>query len=225
MWCNPLHPRRASPFAASPPTERSIPGPAGSPVPGFSGDGGPPLQANSALPSSSRPAATGACISRTRVTTGSGEVDPAGAAINTIAGNGQATDSGDGGPATSAGVSGPWSVLVDAAGNLYIGNVDVVRKVSPSGVIGTYAGTGQYGFSGDGGPATAAHCLRGYPAWRWIPQTTCIWWTRATAASARCSPQPVPPLLVRHFRDFQSGGYRFHGHTQTFVLTNSGQAR
>jgi uncharacterized protein (TIGR03437 family) len=49
----------------------------------------------------------------------------------------------------------PWSVLADAAGNLYIGEQFFVRKVTPSGIIGPYAGNGQMDFSGDGGPATA----------------------------------------------------------------------
>jgi adhesin/invasin len=44
----------------------------------------------------------------------------------------------------------------DAAGNLYIGSLTLVRKVTPGGGIGPYAGNGQWSFSGDGGPATAA---------------------------------------------------------------------
>jgi len=78
--------------------------------------------------------------------------------ITTVAGNGTFGFSGDGGPATSAGLSFPLGVAVDAAGNLYIadsGN-DRVRKVSTSGTITTVAGIGGCGFSGDGGPATNA---------------------------------------------------------------------
>src|ERR1035441_5461088 len=55
-----------------------------------------------------------------------------------------------------AGVPYPWSVVVDAAGSLYIGGNPNVRKVSPGGIIGPYAGNGQWSFSGDGGPATSA---------------------------------------------------------------------
>jgi adhesin/invasin len=47
-------------------------------------------------------------------------------------------------------------VALDTAGNLYIGSIPTVRVVTPGGVIGPGAGSGLYGFSGDGGPATAA---------------------------------------------------------------------
>ncbi len=128
----------------------------GSTLVGYAGDGGSPLNAQfgstirmiAAGPDGSLYIADGA-NNRVR------KVDPAGTTITTVAGTGSSTYSGDGGAATSAGVPNPSSVLVDAAGNLYIGNSPSVRKVSPSGNIGPYAG-GHYGFSGDGGPATAA---------------------------------------------------------------------
>jgi uncharacterized protein (TIGR03437 family) len=77
--------------------------------------------------------------------------------IRTIAGNGTAGFSGDNGPATSAQLSGPFGVAVDAAGNLYIADTGNyrVRKVS-NGVITTVVGNGTTGFSGDNGPATSA---------------------------------------------------------------------
>jgi len=74
--------------------------------------------------------------------------------ITTIAGNGLAGSDGDGGPATSARVQ-PKSVAIDAAGNIYIGEPNRVRKVT-AGIINSVAGTGVDGHSGDGGPATAA---------------------------------------------------------------------
>jgi serine/threonine-protein kinase len=67
--------------------------------------------------------------------------------------------SGEGGPATEAGLSCPHSVSVDTAGNVYIADSanHVIRRVDPSGVIVTVAGSGgKAGDSGDGGPGTQA---------------------------------------------------------------------
>jgi len=85
------------------------------------------------------------------------KVSPSGT-LQVVAGNGVAGFSGDGGPATGASLNWPWGVAVDAAGNLYIADEHYsrIRKVSPAGTITTVAGTGYMGFSGDGGPATAA---------------------------------------------------------------------
>ncbi len=78
--------------------------------------------------------------------------------ITTVAGNGQNTATGDGGPATQASIGQPYGVAVDGAGNLYIAdNLNhVVRRVTPQGIITTVAGNRVKGFSGDGGPATRA---------------------------------------------------------------------
>jgi hypothetical protein len=50
--------------------------------------------------------------------------------ITTVAGNGNAGFSGDGGPATSASLQNPSTVALDAAGNLFIGDNDRIRQVS-----------------------------------------------------------------------------------------------
>ena len=65
---------------------------------------------------------------------------------------------GDNGPAGAAQLQAPVSVVYDQAGNLYIGDRDngAIRKVSPQGIITTFAGTGHRGYSGDGGVATRA---------------------------------------------------------------------
>jgi len=78
--------------------------------------------------------------------------------IATVAGDGSATDSGDGGIATRAGVGSPRSVAVDSAGNLYIAQMNNarVRLVTSGGTIYTIAGDGTPGYSGDGGPSTSA---------------------------------------------------------------------
>jgi len=75
--------------------------------------------------------------------------------IETIAGS---SLTGDGGPATAAELGNIQGVATDRLGNLYLSDTDNhrVRKVSASGVITTFAGIGTPGFSGDGGPATAA---------------------------------------------------------------------
>ena len=79
--------------------------------------------------------------------------------IITVAGNGKAGYSGDGGPATDAELDSPCGVAVDAAGDLFIADVgnNVIREVvKATGDIITVAGNGTAGYSGDGGPATAA---------------------------------------------------------------------
>ena len=79
--------------------------------------------------------------------------------IITVAGNGTAGYSGDNGPAIAAELNEPLGVAVDAAGDLFIadGAECVVREVvKSSGDIVTFAGNGTAGYSGDGGPATAA---------------------------------------------------------------------
>jgi hypothetical protein len=78
--------------------------------------------------------------------------------ITTVAGNGQSGSYADGGPATAALLLGPHDLATDPAGNLYISEFDGhrVRRVTPGGTISTVAGIGIAGFSGDGGPATAA---------------------------------------------------------------------
>ncbi|MCA1683926.1 MAG: DUF11 domain-containing protein, partial [Actinobacteria bacterium] len=78
--------------------------------------------------------------------------------ISTVAGTGTFGSSGDGGAATGAQLGFPIGVAADAAGNRYIADTfnHRVRKVDAAGIITTVAGTGDQGFAGDGGPATAA---------------------------------------------------------------------
>lgn len=79
--------------------------------------------------------------------------------IATVAGNGEAGYSGDGGPALQAGLNEPYEIRFDRQGNmLFVERANhVVRRVDrQTGLISTLAGTGEEGFSGDGGPAVAA---------------------------------------------------------------------
>jgi uncharacterized protein (TIGR03437 family) len=134
---------------------------AGSGAPGplttFAGDGGPGISASLFAPSGVAVDSAGNLYiadygnSRIRKVSVSG-------VITTVAGNGMFRFSGDGGPATAAQLWNPAGVAVDASGNLFIADSinNRIRKVSASGLISTVAGNGNYGFSGDGGPATAA---------------------------------------------------------------------
>lgn len=122
----------------------------------FSGDGGPALGAGMSV-NCMHPDVYGnvyladGSASRIRVVNTLG-------IISTFAGNGTAGFSGDGGLATAAELNEPLDVCVDYTGNVYIADTfnNRVRKVNTSGIISTFAGNGTAGFSGDGGPATAA---------------------------------------------------------------------
>ena len=78
--------------------------------------------------------------------------------ISTYAGNGTNGFSGDGGPATNAKLYYPFGLAASPSGSLFIaayGN-NRIRKVDATGNISTVAGSGTYGFSGDGGSALSA---------------------------------------------------------------------
>jgi trimeric autotransporter adhesin len=136
---------------------------AGNGHPGFSGDNGPASAAQLNQPYDVALDAAGNLYiadygnQRVRAVGTNGN-------ITTVAGNGLIGSNGDGGPATGALLLGPRDVATDAAGNLYISEFDGhrVRQVAPGGIISTIAGLGIAGFSGDGGPATAAQLA--YPA-------------------------------------------------------------
>ena len=85
-------------------------------------------------------------------------VDAQTGVITTIAGTGEPGYTGDGGPATEATMYEPYSLAIDSDGSVYI--VDrlnaVVRRVDANGIITTVAGTGEPGYSGDGGPGIEA---------------------------------------------------------------------
>ena len=79
--------------------------------------------------------------------------------LTCIAGTGREGFAGDGGPATSAQMSYPWGIAVDASGDVYFTdrNSNDVRRISANGTIGVFAGSATAGFGGDGGPAAGAY--------------------------------------------------------------------
>ena len=124
---------------------------------GISGDGGPASSATLYLPTSVKFDRYWNLYITERGNNDVRKVTPSGI-ITTVAGNGAAGYSGDGGPATTAMLNAPYGLAFDAAGNMYIADAfnEAIRKVSTSGIITTIAGNGTAGFSGDSGPATAA---------------------------------------------------------------------
>jgi uncharacterized protein (TIGR03437 family) len=130
----------------------------GTPATGaFSGDGGPATAASLNNPTALAITPDGVIYFSDQYNQRIRKITPDGI-INTIAGNGVAGFSGDGGPALSASLNYPGGLTLDAAGNLYC-NDDLnfrTRRITPGGIITTVAGNGNATFGGDGGPATSA---------------------------------------------------------------------
>ncbi len=129
---------------------------AGNGTAGFAGDGGAAGSANLNSPSVVAVDSSGnlyiADTNNRRIR----KVTPGGT-ISTYAGNGNGNFSGDGGSALSAGIPAPAGLAFDSSGNLYVSDSsNRVRKITASGVISTFAGSGGTGSAGDGGAATSA---------------------------------------------------------------------
>ena len=130
---------------------------AGTGRPGFSGDGGPAIDAalgwvyDLAIDPAGNVYIVDQDNNRIRM------VDTNGV-ITTIAGTGEPGWSGDFGPATDARVDHPWGIALDEGGNVYFTQLpSVVRWIDANtGTITTVAGSGKAGYAGDGGPATEA---------------------------------------------------------------------
>ncbi len=123
---------------------------------GFAGDGGPPNKVEMNLPTGVAVDSSGNILFADSLNNRIRKL--ASGSVNTIAGNGVLSHSGDGGAAVKAQINTPLGVAVDAAGNTYIADTanNVVRRVDSNGVISNFAGTGTAGSSGDGSAATGA---------------------------------------------------------------------
>lgn len=79
--------------------------------------------------------------------------------ISTVAGIGVPVYTGDNIPGSTAGVNLPFGITTDRLGNIYISDTynERIRKIDSTGTITTFAGVGQSGYQGDGGPALQAY--------------------------------------------------------------------
>lgn len=128
---------------------------AGSSKKGYTGDGGPALEATFNLPHEIRFDKEGNYYIADMSNHAIRRVDAKTGVITTFAGSGTAGYSGDGGPANKAQLKQPHSIQFGADGNLYICDIGnhVIRKVDmKTGAISTFAGTGKAGPTPDGAP-------------------------------------------------------------------------
>jgi len=128
---------------------------------GYSGDGGPALEATLKIPAGLLADNKGNVYIADRDNHVVRRVDRKGI-ITTIAGTGTAGFSGDGGPAIKARLNLPSGMALDSKGNLYISDRsnNRIRVINRKGVISTYAGNGEEGYGGDSGPALKARIDR-----------------------------------------------------------------
>lgn len=125
---------------------------------GYAGDGGLALQAKLRAPAGLFHDKKGNLYFADRDNHAVRKVD-SGGIVTTIAGNGTAGFSGDGGPAQKASLNHPSGLALDGKGNLYISDRsnNRIRVVDSRGVINTFAGSGADGYAGDSGPALQAN--------------------------------------------------------------------
>lgn len=128
---------------------------AGTGVAGYSGDGGPGTAAQLKEPNDCFLDGLGGLLIADIQDQRIRRLNLSNGIINTFAGNGQKERTGDGGPAIEAGILGARAVCNDGQGNTYISEREGngVRKIDSTGRMSTIAGTGEGGYTGDGGPA------------------------------------------------------------------------
>jgi sugar lactone lactonase YvrE len=131
---------------------------AGTGVNGYSGDGSQATNAKLSYPNSICTDNTGNIFFSEFGNSTIRKIDAITGVITTTAGTALQGYTGDGGPATAAKLNQPNSVFIDSHGYIYISDYgnNVVRVITNTGIISTIAGSGGYGYAGDGGPATNA---------------------------------------------------------------------
>jgi trimeric autotransporter adhesin len=190
------------------------------------GDGGPATLADLSVPSGVAVDSAGNVFIADAFDNRIRRVDATTQVITTVAFNGQATFSGDGGPATQASMDNPGQIAVDAAGNLFIGSSynEVIRRVDAvTGTVATVAGNPKqpqvFGFSGDGGPATSATM---FPYGVAISSTGTLYITDTgnnRIRSVQLSPASTPTPTTVDFGNQMVGGT---SSPMPVTLTNSG---
>ena len=128
---------------------------AGTGEPGYGGDGGPGTEAQFREPNDCFLDGLGGLLVADVQDQRIRRLDLASGIITTFAGNGEKIRGGDGRPATEASILGARAVCTDGAGNTYIAEREGngIRKVDANGIMSTLAGTGEFGYGGDGSPA------------------------------------------------------------------------
>jgi hypothetical protein len=132
---------------------------------GFSGDGGPATNAKLRYPYNVFVDTAGNIFIVDTMNYRIRKVDAGTGIITTVAGDGNAGNRGDGGPATAASIRKSFDAAVDGEGNLYIADTHnhIIRKVdATTGIITTVVGNSNAGYSGDGGLATDAELNKPY---------------------------------------------------------------
>ena len=136
---------------------------AGTGVEGFSGDGGAAIQADFRNPEWVEFDPDGNLLIADRGNHRVRRVDATTGVVETIAGTGENLSAGDGGPAVEASLTNPFGLAVDETGAIYVFDTEAhsIRRIDPvTNTITTVVGTGERGYSGDGGPGTQATLAR-----------------------------------------------------------------
>ncbi len=126
---------------------------------GWEGDGGPALEAACQLPYACEFDPQGnmvVCMGRQHLIR---RMDAQTGIITRVCGNGEAGYAGDGGTALDAVINQPYGLAIDGNGDIYFAQRfdPAVRKIDArNGIVSTIAGTGEFGYGGDGGPGCEA---------------------------------------------------------------------